>query len=222
MWSIRDSLNCGCGGSPAPTKKLYGTSILPFSNVGYTVCVRDAHRLYWMSQPCYRGTKSSQICDDLCLTHLVWFWWQSQPHHQWVDQYNMNHPYIDAILGVRECSCWNWQVFFDMQVNWGLQTVHQILKLGVLSSDTVLNPLLIRSSSNGELNLLHLRNSEQAAPQEIIVYLIGKLNKKTNHFDIWSIWTLSYTRFEHFELNWWFFWLINVNKKIKLKKELNL
>jgi hypothetical protein len=56
--------------------------------------------------------------------------------------------------------------------------VHQILKLGVLSSDTVLNPLLIRSSSNVELNLLHLRNSEQAAPQEIIVYLIGKLNKK--------------------------------------------
>ncbi len=56
--------------------------------------------------------------------------------------------------------------------------MHQILKLGVLSSDTVLNPLLIRSSSNVELNLLHLRNSEQAAPQEIIVYLIGKLNKK--------------------------------------------
>ncbi len=66
--------------------------------------------------------------------------------------------------------------------------MHQILKLGVLSSDTVLNPLLIRSSSNVELNLLHLRNSEQAAPQEIIVYLIGKLDQKPiiltfNQFD---------------------------------------
>jgi len=46
MWSIRDSLDCGCGSLAAPTKKLYSTSILPFSNVGYTVCVRDAHRLY--------------------------------------------------------------------------------------------------------------------------------------------------------------------------------
>ncbi len=82
MWSIRDSLNCGCGGSAAPTKKLYSTSILPFSNVGYTVCVRDAHRLtiYCMNQPYYRGTKSSQICDDHCLTQLVWFWYDNLSH----------------------------------------------------------------------------------------------------------------------------------------------
>ncbi len=66
--------------------------------------------------------------------------WQSQPHHQWVGEYNMNHTYIDAIFGVRGYSCWNWQVFFCMQVNWGLQIMHRILKLVVLPSDIVLNP----------------------------------------------------------------------------------
>jgi hypothetical protein len=96
--------------------------------------------------------------------------WQSQPHYQWVDQYNMHHTYIDAIFGVRGYSCWNWQVFFYMQVNWGLQIMHRILKLVVLPSDTVFNPLLMRSSWNLELNLLHLRNSKKAAPLESISF----------------------------------------------------
>jgi hypothetical protein len=80
-----------------------------------------------MNQPYYRGTKSSQICDDHCFTQLVWFWYDNLSHT--INGYESHLHWW--IFGVRGYSCLNWQVFFCMEVNWGLQIMHRILKLVV-------------------------------------------------------------------------------------------